>query len=417
MTSEREVLVIQCSTGLRMLGNLDASWTLIKYKCLEAAGQYLAHSAALVGIIDCIGAEQPNSKLESWLDSYKGVFWIAVLSKCQLSQKEWQLFVATHCYDYHTTPILEDKLFSTIGRAYGMTSLKNSLSLSFQRGQIVGAHDNFNKTLRYLHRHTGGGLTLAGENGTGKRLLAKTWANIKGFRFLELSGKVPNDKCDDYISKINCFIKDNVDDSLCFCIYDVVFLPPKVQLYLCGLIYDKSFNKNRIEFIFCCELGFDEVKSNDSYHPDFVELLKNKWLNIPPLRDRGNDRLVLAKSYLYKLSRESNKRLLGFSLDAEQAILKYDWPGNITELIEKVLAGVSACEGDYLSAELMGLEDKRSPSEYTNLSLIEAREEAETLAIKKVLNLVSGRPDQAAELLCISRASLYRLIARYGIRR
>jgi DNA-binding NtrC family response regulator len=51
------------------------------------------------------------------------------------------------------------------------------------------------------------------------------------------------------------------------------------------------------------------------------------------------------------------------------------------------------------------------------LSLKKAREEAETLAIKRVLDLVSGRPGRAAELLCISRASLHRLIARYGIRR
>lgn len=417
MTLEREIVVLQCTTGLSVLRNLYSNWTFIRYKCLEAAGQYLAHSEASVGIIDCSGAADPDPKLESWLENYKGIFWVAVLSKYQLSRKEWQFFVATHCYDYHTIPISEEKLFITIGRAYGMTNLKNNLSLSFQRNQVIGSHDSFKKTLRYLQRHSGGGLTLSGETGTGKRLLAKTWASIKGFRFLELSAKVNNKEIDAYIYNLELIFKKSINSSFCIYIKNVEFLPEQIQSHIFNFIYTGSYKENNCDFVFCCGINFNDKEAASVFSPEFMMLLKNNWIVLPPLRERGRDKLILAKYYLYKLSRQQKKRLLGFSNDAEQAILKCDWPGNVTQLIEAIKIGVSACEDDYLSAELLGLEEKVSPEDYTNLSLIEAREQAEALAIKRVLNLVSGRPGQAAELLCISRASLYRLIARYGIRR
>ncbi|MFP2770252.1 VpsR-related response regulator [Oceanisphaera sp. KMM 10153] len=415
MALEREILVLQYSSGLRVLGSQHSNWTLVRYKSLEAAGLYLDNSEASIGIIDCSGAEQPDTKLERWLDSYKGVSWIAVLSKCQIFRKEWQVFVTTHCYDYHTTPISEDKLFVTIGRAYGMTNLKNNLSLSFQRGEVIGRHDNFKKSLRYLHRYSGGGVTLSGEEGTGKRLLAKTWANLKGYRFLDFS--VNSHEPDDYLSILNLDLQNDPNGSICFCINSVECLPQYIQHHICSFFSKNKTRLNVCEFIFCCGLRFDEIDEAGVFSPDFLMLLKKNWIDIPPLRDRGQDKLVLAKYYLYKLSREQEKRLLGFSSDAEQAIVKYDWPGNVTELIERVVIGVSSCEENYLNAELMGLEEKLSPEEYTNLSLRKAREEAEAIAIKRVLNLVSGRPGRAAELLCISRASLHRLIARYGIRR
>ncbi|GGB44360.1 sigma-54-dependent Fis family transcriptional regulator [Oceanisphaera marina] len=415
MTLEREVLVLQYSSGLRVLGNQHSNWTLIRYKSLEAAALYLDSTEAPIGIIDCSGVDKPDAKLECWLNSYQGVSWIAVLSKCQLSQKEWQLFVVTHCYDYHTTPISEDKLFITIGRAYGMTNLKSNLNLLFQRGEIIGKHNAFKNVLQYLHQHSGGGITLSGEKGTGRRLLAESWANFKGLHFLELSAGCID--FNDYQSRFEFILNKYSNDEVCLFISDVEHSSLDVQHQLCDLFSVKEQTFNRCEFVFCSRFNFDDLGTAGVFSPCFLMLLKNNWLSIPPLRDRGQDKLVLAEYYLHKLCREKEKRILGFSSDAEQAIAKYDWPGNVTELIERIAVGISSCEESYLRAELIGLKEKLTPEEHANLSLRKAREEAEALAIKRVLNLVSGRPGRAAELLCISRASLHRLIARYGIRR
>lgn len=415
MTLEREVLVLQYSSGLRVLGNQHSNWTLIRYKSLEAAALYLDNTEAPIGIIDCSGVDKPDAKLECWLNSYQGVSWIAVLSKCQLSRKEWQLFVVTYCYDYHTTPISEDKLFITIGRAYGMTHLKSNLNLLFQRGEIIGRNNSFRNALQYLHHYSGGGITISGEKGTGRRLLAESWANLKGLHFIELSATCVD--FNEYMSRFEMVLNQYGNDAVCIFINDVECSSLDVQHQICNFFPLKESKFSRCEFIFCSCFDFDELSVSGLFSPGFVMLLSKDWLSIPPLRDRGQDKLVLAEYYLHKLCREKEKRILGFSNDAEQAIVRYDWPGNVTELIEKMVAGISSCEESYLSAELIGLQERLTPEEHANLSLRKAREEAEALAIKRVLNLVSGRPGRAAELLCISRASLHRLIARYGIRR
>ncbi|WP_298719940.1 VpsR-related response regulator [uncultured Oceanisphaera sp.] len=412
MTSEREILVLQYSSGLRVLGNQHSDWSLIRYKNLEAAGLYLESSEVPIGIIDCNGAEKPDYKLECWLNSYKGVSWIAVISKKQLFRKEWQLFVAAHCYDYHTTPISEEKLFITIGRAYGMTKLKSNLSLSFQRGEIIGRHDSFQHALQEMHGCASGDITLSGEEGTGKRLIAERWAQLKGLQFVELDKS--RTEHNDYMSMFDSLASICELKTVCLYVGHIEELPQHLQLKVC------SFLKNEVsssEIIFGCGLSRDEVVDAELFVSDFSLLLKNKWINVPPLRSRGHDKVLLAKHYLYKFSREQGKRILGFSSDAEMAIFDYDWPGNVTELMEKVAAGVSRCEEGYLNSEMMDLKRDVSLEDHSNFSLKQAREEAESLAIKRVLNLVSGRPGRAAELLCISRASLHRLIARYGIRR
>ncbi|WP_417615774.1 VpsR-related response regulator [Oceanisphaera sp.] len=412
MALEREILVLQYSSSLRVSGIQHPDWTLVRHQNLDAAGGYLDSSEVSIGIIDCSELEQPDTKLECWLERYKGVSWIAVLSKNQLLKQEWQFFVARHCYDYHTAPVLEDKLFITVGRAYGVTSLKKKLSLSFHRGEVIGRHEHFKQSLLQLYHHTAGIITLSGESGTGKRLLVKSWANFNGLRFLEVSSS--SHESNDYISQLDGLLYGGLNESACIMVAGVECLPQDVQMHICASSLEL---KGRREFVFCCGLPIDEVDGCGLFDSEFLMLLKSNWISIPPLRNRGQDSVLIARYYLYKLSREQNKIILGFSHGAEQAIIKYDWPGNVTELIEKIVAGVSSCEGRYLSADLMGLEDKRTPEQCANLSLRQAREEAEALAIKKALNLVSDRPGRAAELLCISRASLHRLIARYGIRR
>lgn len=415
MDLEREILVLQLSnsSGLRVLSNHYEHWSLIRYSNLEAAGLYLNSKDSAIGIIDCSSSEQPDAEIERWLTCYKGVSWIAILSKEQLSKKEWQLFVATYCYDYHTAPVSEDKLFITMGRAYGMSKLKNKLSFSFQKGEVIGRHESFQKALRKLYRYQSGPITLSGEGGAGKRLLAERWAKLNGLEFIVLDAS--SVELTNYLSNLDSAThQDSTSGEACLCINDVVALSDYEQSNICNFLLMKV---SGCEFVFCCGLSLDEVDGSRSIAPEFLTLLKKNWIDIPPLRDRGQDKIILAKYYLYKLSREQNKRVLGFSSDAEDAISGYDWPGNVDELIEKIMTGLFCCEGDYLNAESMGLCNNEISKKYNNLSLRQVREEAEALAIKKVLDLVSGKPGRAAELLCISRASLHRLIARYGIRR
>ncbi|WP_116475357.1 VpsR-related response regulator [Zobellella maritima] len=409
MALERELLVLQPYSGLRVWNSQYLDWSLVRHSSLETASLYLNNSETSVGIIDCSESEKPSFRLARWLDNYNGVSWIAVLSQRQLLKSEWQLFIAMHCYDYHTTPVSEDRLFITIGRAYGMTRLKNKLSLSFQKGEVIGRHERFQSVLVSLQSHKRKYLTLSGEQGTGKRLLAKNFSELRGLEFIELDANRIEPGA--YISHFESITSQCSRQPVCLYINGVEQIPGSIQSHISNRVLDEN-----LKLVFGCGVSSNELDNVCFFIPEFTSLLRRCWIEVPPLRERGRDKLILAKYYLYKISRSQGKQVLGFSNDAECAIDKYHWPGNVTELIEKVISGLSRCETEYLNAEAMELNDDLIP-ECSNLSLRKAREEADALAIKRVLDLVSGRPGRAAELLCISRASLHRLIARYGIRR
>lgn len=409
MDKEREVLILQYASGSRIWEHRYLDWTLVCHSSLETAGLYLDNSETSIGVIDCCDTEKPSFKLERWLSQYQGVCWIAVVSQRQLLLKEWQLFVAVHCYDYHTTPVSEERLFITVGRAYGMSRLRNKLSLSFQRGEIVGRCELLKEALIRLQGCHDQYLTLSGEPGTGKRLLIKNMAEMGGGEFFDLDAD--RMKPDDFIIKFDAVVSMCSEQPIFLYVNFVDQLSENIQRHIFS-----NTPTNNFTLAFGSNLSLDKLEQALTLTPDFLCLLRQNWIEVPPLRARGKDKMMLARHYLYRISRSQGKHILGFANDAERAIEKYDWPGNITELIEKIIHGVSCCETDYLHAESMELDGEWLP-ESSNLSLRKAREEADALAIKRVLDLVSGRPGRAAELLCISRASLHRLIARYGIRR
>ena len=415
MVLEREILLLKCSVGISCLKTLSDQhyhWSLVRCSNLESAATYLDNSDASVGILDCNGVEEPTEELERFLGRYDGVCWVALLSRAQLSEKKWKLFIAAHCYDFHTTPVVEERLLITIGRAYGMSELKNMLCLPLQKGEVIGKHKKFKESLRKLYGCRGNCLTLSGEGGVGKRFLSERWAELHNLCLLDLDAistdmvETASDKKVDFLRKTN--------NEVCIFIKDVVELEVSIQKKICELI---AMKLQSCSFIFCCRLDIDDIDGCASVIPELLIYLKKNWIRIPSLKERGQDKIILARYYLQKTTQRWDKRILGFSADGEEAILQYKWPGNITELIDRIMIGVSRCEQDYLSAELMGLDDGFTLTGSHDLSLKRARVRAEEQAIKRVLNMVPGRTGRAAELLCISKSSLHRLIARYGIRR
>ncbi|WP_158308459.1 VpsR-related response regulator [Oceanimonas sp. GK1] len=415
MFLEREILLLQCSSSkavLTSLGDQFIHWSLARYSNLDSASAYLDSRETTVALLDCAGETEPTTTLKSFMNRYQGISWIALLSREQLSQKAWSLFVVNYCYDYHTTPVCGERLLVTLGRAYGMSELRNMLCLPMQKGEVVGKHEEFKKTLKKLYASNDGCLTLSGEAGVGKRFLARRWADTHNYSILDLVSLNLNSKNNDIHERLR-FIK-NRNNRVCFFVNDVVDLPEKVQWGICDFL---SMNVEGCFFVFSCSMELQDVDRCNSVIPELISYLKREWICVPSLRHRGQDRLLLARYYLQKISTKWGKSILDFSPSAEDIILSYSWPGNVVELIDRITIGVSKCESDYLDASIMGLDDDFVIATHRDLSLRKAREKAEEYAIKRVLDMVPGRTGKAAELLCISTSSLHRLIARYGIRR
>jgi len=137
-------------------------------------------------------------------------------------------------------------------------------------------------------------------------------------------------------------------------------------------------------------------------------------INIPPLREREGCRLVLARNLLENAAEKRSRKLKGFSQDAQVAIQRYRWPGNVREMENKIKGAVIMAEGKQVTAADLGLTE--GDEEGPNLNLREVRREAESRAIRRALVYAAGNISQAAKVLGITRPTLYDLLEKYEIK-
>ncbi len=151
------------------------------------------------------------------------------------------------------------------------------------------------------------------------------------------------------------------------------------------------------------------------FREDLFYRITEITLNIPPLRDREEDVLILANFFLQQYAAEYKRNIKSFSKEALQAIKHHQWPGNIRELQNKVKSSVIMCTGIQITAFDLGFFDDAYTEYEFSLNLRTVREEAETIAIQKAYALTEGNMSKTAELLGITRPTLYSLIEKYNI--
>lgn len=136
-------------------------------------------------------------------------------------------------------------------------------------------------------------------------------------------------------------------------------------------------------------------------------------LEIPPLRDREGDVIILARFFFDKFNEELGRKLRGFSKDALGAMESYSWPGNVRELQNRIKRAVIMTDGKQVTS--VDLELDKTASETMNFNLRDIREKVERQAILRALSHVNGKVAPAAELLGVSRPTLYDLIKKLNI--
>jgi len=135
-------------------------------------------------------------------------------------------------------------------------------------------------------------------------------------------------------------------------------------------------------------------------------------IQVPALRERNGDGVVLAKTFLDKYARENGRSYRGFTSAALERIEAYGWPGNVRELENRVKRAVVLADGGQITAEDLGFEAADNP---LLLDLRAAREAAERMVIEKALVTQNYNMSQTAAVLGISRPSLYNLMNKLGM--
>ncbi len=136
-------------------------------------------------------------------------------------------------------------------------------------------------------------------------------------------------------------------------------------------------------------------------------------IHLPPVRDRGEDKLILARYFLNKFSRELNLER-SFSEDAIEAIRNYDWPGNVREIINRVRRAVVISSSREVTATDLDIPFYSAPQEST-LSLKEAKSTIEKQKLAEALKRYNYNISKVARVLGISRPSVYSLRKKYNI--
>ncbi len=153
-----------------------------------------------------------------------------------------------------------------------------------------------------------------------------------------------------------------------------------------------------------------------SFREDLYYRLAVVGISLPPLRERGEDIVILAKVFLDRFTRENGKNIAGFSADAMSALKTHNWPGNVRELENRVKRGVIMAEGRKLTSEDLEL-GSSGPDSYGSVSLKEAREELERELIQRILSKHNGNMTRTAAELQVSRPTLYELMDKLGLKR
>ena len=157
-----------------------------------------------------------------------------------------------------------------------------------------------------------------------------------------------------------------------------------------------------------------ELITQGEFREDLYYRISEITLDVPALRERDGDALVIAQSLLKSLGKQLDRQNLSFSEDAVQAITSYAWPGNVREMINKVKRAIIMADGKRVSAGDLQLSTGEGES-VNQLNLRQVREQAEKQAILQALHCTSFNMSQASRLLGVTRPTLYNLTDKYRI--
>lgn len=169
-----------------------------------------------------------------------------------------------------------------------------------------------------------------------------------------------------------------------------------------------------IRIIAATNMRIDVMVDTGQFREDLFHRLNVVSLFIPPLRERGNDILVLSEYFINKFKKRFNKNILGLSDEVKEKFLAYPWKGNIRELQNAIEYAVNMEQSLYIQEENLPFQMKKLEDSGEFKTLYEMEKEHIIKALDKYGWSESGRI-KAAKMLGISRATIYRRLSKYGL--
>jgi len=351
--------------------------------------------------------------------------------------------VGAGAYDFYQKPLDVDILKLIVGRAFALHWLEaeNDRLLAVQGTSafegIIGSDASIQDLCRTVEKiaPTDVAVLILGESGTGKELVARALHNVgprRQKRFVAINcAAIPEQLLE---SELFGYEKgaftgaarttpgkiETANGGTLF-LDEIGDMPAVLQAKLLRFLQQKTVERvgGREELpvdvrIVCAtnqDLG--ALISAQRFRQDLYFRISEVTLRVPALRDRGADVIVLAHALLRKYGAASGRVRRGFTPEALASLQAYDWPGNVRELESKVKTAVILADGPLVTAADLALKSVQDVG--LSLNLREVRSRAERQAVVQALQAAGGNMSRAAELLGVSRPTLYDLLSKAGL--
>ncbi|MDJ0738874.1 MAG: PEP-CTERM-box response regulator transcription factor [Gammaproteobacteria bacterium] len=353
--------------------------------------------------------------------------------------------IAMGAYDFYEKPIDPELLGITIQRAARLYHIEQE-NRRLQTGPggsllegLIASSPEMMKVCRTVEKlaPTDVSTLILGESGTGKEVLVKALHGL-------------SDRHDKRLVAINCAAipealleselfgyekgaftgaakttqgKIEVANGGILFLDEVGDLPQPLQAKLLRFLQERVIERigGRTEIpvdvrVICAtHRDLPELIQAGDFREDLYYRINEATIRVPPLRERQGDGLLLARAFLEKFAAQFKRPVRGFTPQAIEAIDAYAWPGNVRELENRVKRAVIMADGSQVSLEDLELPSQDSDERQEPFNLREVREKAESQAILRALARTDGNVSKTAELLGVTRPTLYNLMKKYGV--
>ncbi|MFQ5470233.1 MAG: PEP-CTERM-box response regulator transcription factor [Gammaproteobacteria bacterium] len=349
-------------------------------------------------------------------------------------------------YDFYQKPVDTEILNLIVNRAFHVYGLEDdNKRLARQQGEsplqgIIAGSPQMLKVCKTIERIAAMDVTtlLLGESGTGKEILAKALHDLsprakKSFVAINCAA-IPDALLESELFgyEKGAFTgaaqqtrgKVEYADGGTLFLDEIGDMPLPLQAKLLRFLQERKVERIGgrkeipvdVRVVCATHQNLLELIQSGQFREDLYYRISEITVRIPALRERDGDAVLLARAFLEKFSKQHGRHraIKGFSKDAVAAIDAYPWNGNVRELENKVNRSVIMAEAKMVTAD--DLELLSTDDDMPALNLRHVREEAEAKALNRALSISDGNVSKAAEILGVSRPTLYDLMNKLGIK-
>lgn len=348
--------------------------------------------------------------------------------------------VAMGAYDFYQKPVDPTTLDLIVQRAFHIFELEDvNRRLQFAQQEplegLITNDPSMLKICRQLEKisPTNVTCTLLGESGTGKEVLARAIHNIsprKNKRFVAINcAAVPENLIESELfgyekgaftgaSKTTLGKVETANEGTLF-LDEIGDMPLNLQAKLLRFLQQRVIERVGgrqeiavdVRVICATNKNLEAMVKEGQFREDLFYRICEMTINIPPLRNRIGDKVLLSRHFKLRFAKEYGQQVTGFTPDAIAAIENHDWPGNIREMENKIKRAVIMADGKHVTREDLGLAEAGDLS----LNLRHVRQEAERTALLRALSMTDNNFSAAAKLLGITRPTLYDLLKKFDM--